>query len=281
MSNVSFESIGAIGYIFSDNLGRKQHRLILTDNKVKQDDRFNIASGEILTRDFNYIGTVLNINNGPIYWTCYTRESASRQRSKLRTLPMKFELTKAGMNYSNVILSSEAAYSCAACNNTGPGCNPVGDCMTTVPDPGECTAEMVAAQGSNFNNNFTVDLDEIRAIRDNFMNSYAKTKKYIDYYYKIGRVAGTYQTINPGTFQQHANVLTDVISSVRILRGNSEIIVINNQQRDRFLSMINYYKNVSSNAEFQQILQSIERDVNSYSNITRSHFLIKLQNDQQ
>lgn len=114
-------------------------------------------------------------------------------------------------------------------------------------------------------------------LRDNLMKNYNIGNKYIDYYYALSAfLQKSDYTIT--TLYKMISALPELNDSILKLLGNSSNneIIISEQLKNNVVSIINDLKLISSNADFQTILNELESDIIFLSNKTKSNLINEL-----
>jgi len=108
------------------------------------------------------------------------------------------------------------------------------------------------------------------AIRDNFLLKSEKGKEYVDFYYKI---SFCFQTLD--IYDEKEDELIDLVGKIRsksldYLVASDKDIIINNNDYTYLKDMIDDFKTVSDNEEYQYIFNKMESDLNFLKNKTKS-----------
>lgn len=134
--------------------------------------------------------------------------------------------------------------------------------------------------GSNEINNQqpdALDLTRERAFRDGFMKNSQKGKQYIEYYYKVSYVISVHRSIKASNLAEHISLGKNMIEAAELLQhGADNAIPITAALRDQCCAMIAYYKSLSPNAEYQDILRTVESDFRGYCGKTKAEILSTL-----
>jgi hypothetical protein len=120
------------------------------------------------------------------------------------------------------------------------------------------------------------DLDLHRRLRDDFLNNYSLGQKHIDYYYAISEFVLS-SDYNTSTFLKMIETLPSFNQSVnKLLNDNTSgtEILITEELRNDMESIINDFKLMSDNEDFQFILDDLKNDVKIMTNKSKNDLII-------
>ena len=273
LSNISLNEVAGISVWQSIEKGISSHRLyrLNKENILELDTKYSVNTGKLLNRDINYLAISVLKDNPNINWVAYSVTNENYRTSSLEK-PYIPDFTRLVINNSDVILSQASVMSCAgACPGAGSGCNPLGICESTIP-----TCLLTNLDAISKGRLAThLNLDIARNIRDNYMSKSTLGNQYISYYDKLSQVINNLDVrTSEKSLTDYWTMYNDLISIVETLKeGDSRKVVLNKEKKDRFLEMINYYRPISANKEYQTILTRIETDLKNISEKPKSEVL--------
>jgi hypothetical protein len=110
--------------------------------------------------------------------------------------------------------------------------------------------------------------------RDSFLVNYAVGRKYFQYYYKLSYVVRAYRPFTAGNFLQNLTFAKNIyLLANRLQFGQNTDIIVTSAFKSEATTMIDYYKTLSNNTEYNQILNSIKQDLILYENKPRSQVI--------
>lgn len=249
----------------------------------KKDKGINIANIEfILTyylEEYNSIKFHLNINNSfDFEKTSGYTDMEMFKTVKLFNISNNNKLTnRESINYE--IVNNMGSGVCAGCYTT----LVYGTCNEWL----ECRSDRICkvseiSNDNRFKSSFPlVDLmdnkENYYKLRDDFLNSSRTGKKFISYYYSLS----TYININLLNFSDYSlivSLLPDIDDAVnKILNGGEDEIIIDNEFKNKILSLISNLKSKSNDTYYQLILEDLKAEINNLSLKTKNAFKEELQ----
>lgn len=144
-----------------------------------------------------------------------------------------------------------------------------------------CRLATVKAEGEENNltdPNDSLSFDEAYYFRDSLMENYSILKKYINYYYKLSYIGNTFNILKNYNLADHVNMAYKVVNALRALKSSSHNpVIIDSSFQMLALSLIEDYRQASSNRNYQDMLDDITADLNHFSGKTRSQVLSEIQ----
>ena len=123
--------------------------------------------------------------------------------------------------------------------------------------------------------NALFDLDLHRKLKDDFLIHYSLGQKHIDYYYAISEFVLS-SDYNTSIFLKMIETLPSFNQSINKLLDENTVgteILITQELSNDMKSIINDFKQMSDNEDFQYILNDFENDVNIISNKSKSDLI--------
>jgi len=121
-----------------------------------------------------------------------------------------------------------------------------------------------------------IDLDLHRQFRDDFLANYSLGQKHIDYYYAVSEFV-LISDYNTSTFLDMIETLPSFNQSLNKLLNentNGSDILISQQLSADMKSILNDFKEMSSNQDFQYILDDFITDVDLMTDKTKDEFIL-------
>jgi hypothetical protein len=146
-----------------------------------------------------------------------------------------------------------------------------------------CSTLLILAKGIEtglLTHETAFDVDKAYAYRDGILKSSIVGKKYISYYYKISYLMSVYkdESVNLSNIANLVNLGSKLYESLnKLTQGNSSDIIISSSFKALANSVINDYKHLSGNTEFQAILADIQRDLDHFEGKTKVEVLSEIQ----
>lgn len=133
---------------------------------------------------------------------------------------------------------------------------------------------LAATLARNFSNLF-VDMKRMWNIRDGFLAKYELGRKYIKYYY----IGSLFVKLDNNALQTYSKLLPDLYRSIDLLlsQGNEDSVIVTSRMHQNINELIRIHKDVN-NSRFQEILNSIEKDINVFKGMKKSEFTGMLDN---
>jgi hypothetical protein len=125
-----------------------------------------------------------------------------------------------------------------------------------------------------------MDSEQAYAYRDGFMQSSAIGRKYINYYYKLSYLTSAYksQSINLSNIADLVSLGSELYTICnKMTLGNSSDIIISSSFKELANTIINDYKQISANGEFQAILADIQNDLDHFEGKTKEEVLSEIE----
>ena len=275
LEKIKMEDVEAVSIILFQGENSAKHVLFKRakenpSNFIVDDTYTTICDqNQVSATDISYIaGTALK-NYSSVNWVRYIDiEELSNMKPIVNNSEVNKNLKKIAINNATFLLSKKANPNCVAvCQIQAEG-----DCIH--PDPNSsrwdydqpCLLEKSIEKGKTVNKSSRIaqifELDNIRDIRDNYMVKTEKGKEYIDYYDKMTQVSEAFDVINVSNAYEHLIVAQELMGVMKTLvSGKKSEIVIDNEAKENYLKLINDYRKVTKNKEFQSMLNIFENDV--------------------
>lgn len=159
-------------------------------------------------------------------------------------------------------------------------CNPCGPCeLTTMSENG-----MVSNTYSKEFLKTYLNLDDYTKFRENFLKNVTIGRKYIRYYEALGYYLSSLKNYDSKLLINTASHLPIVHKIVKIISSNNSKdlneIVISEMEKEKFVNLLEEYKKLSKNNDFQKIISDIEKDMNHFSGKTKQELLVYLNTGQ-
>jgi hypothetical protein len=279
LTDVTLKNIAGISVWepIKDKISFHRFFRVTKENRLEEDPKYSVNTGGVLNRDINYLAINHLSNYKSINWVAY-RVDKKNLRVSSEGSPKILDFTKAVINNSNVVLTGGALMVCAAanppCPGAGDGCNPIGECMSWDGAPGGCILNSIE-KASNGRLSSNLGLEVARDIRDNFMSKSSVGKKYTESYEKLSQIIINIDTRESNKkLSDYWQMYTDITGIINTIKnGENGEVVVHQDEKTRFLEMIKYYRPISSNKEFQTILNQIEEDLNKLTLKKRTEVL--------
>lgn len=129
-------------------------------------------------------------------------------------------------------------------------------------------AENYSTEASYFNFSLSYDF------RDNFLNNYTAGQEYIEMYYELSEIV--LQHVSLALIIKTANILGDcniIMEKLLNPATYSNDIAITITQKNQLLDLINDYKLLSNDIDYQTKLTRIENDLNTFAGMTVSNLI--------
>jgi hypothetical protein len=136
-------------------------------------------------------------------------------------------------------------------------------------DPCVCPMRIISEHDSfpsTYESYFTFGPYE--ALRDSFLANYIIGQKYINYYYSLGYFLNFNNLISSSAVANTASVSPDaweITHKILNFPSDSSDILISSGAKERIINLIDFYKTLSSNTDYNNVLDDIKSDVNLYS----------------
>lgn len=113
-------------------------------------------------------------------------------------------------------------------------------------------------------------------IRDEILSLSTKGKQYIDFYYKLGYVFKVTETYT--NKKAEMTEIMDFIDNKAAFFSSASLsdVIYNQTEADTIKTLIISFKTVTSNIEYQQILSTLNTDLNNLTGKTKSDILLYL-----
>lgn len=278
LSNVSLDEVAGVSIWQSLGNGINSHKLyrLNSNNILELDPTYSVNTGKLINRDINYLSISVLKNNPNINWVAYSTTNENYSTSSLEK-PYIQDFTHVVINNSDVILTQATVMGCSTdgCPGAGGSCNPLGGCDSLIPNPGGGCLLTNLDINSKGRISSKLNLDIARDIRDNYMSKSTVGNRYINYYEKISQIVNSLDTrTTDKSLTDYMTMYNDLVSIIETLKeGSSADIVLDIEKKGRFLEMIEYYRPISKNKEFQTILNQIEIDLKNISEKPRKDVL--------
>lgn len=122
-----------------------------------------------------------------------------------------------------------------------------------------------------------LDFELMKRFRDDFLYTHQSTVKYVNLYYQFS--AFLVDKIDLQISLKTINILSDFNYSMeKLLNANaySNHIVVDNNLKTKLIDLVNDYRNLSNDIDYNTALNGIEQDIINYSNKTVSQVLSSL-----
>jgi hypothetical protein len=266
-TNVEFKNIVGISIWTSKGNNTTEHRLyrLNTSGKFELDKTFNSICNIVLKKDITYLATNVLKNEPSINWISYHSNNSNKARKTIAADSELKTFRQIVMDNADYILTGAAQSDCTPCGYSCPGgyCDSFNECQCSSATDCVKSDVITTAKSARIANNLSLDIS--REIRDNTLSKSQKGKDYIDYYYKISAISNAYDVVNVNNVYDHIALATDLIQVTNKFNSTSKEVIIDNDLKNGILEMVNSYKEVSKNKEFQNILKTIETDVKNLS----------------
>ncbi len=274
LDKIKMEDVEAVSVILSQGENSAKHLLFKrakeNPSNFTVDDTYTTIcdQNQVSATDISYIaGTVLK-NNSSVNWVRYINiEELSNMKPNVNNSEINKNLKKIVINNATFLLSKKANPNCVTiCSIQAEGNCVRPDNFSPYICEKDCLLEKSIEQGKTVNKSSRIaqifELDNIRNIRDNYMVKTEKGKEYIDYYDKMTQVSQAFDVINVSNVYEHLIVAQELMGVMKTLvSGKKNEIVIDNEAKDNYLELINDYRKVTKNKEFQSMLNMFETDV--------------------
>lgn len=264
LKNTTLSNVVGVSIWTSQEDGNTEHRLYRI-NEIHQfvlDARYNADCNTApLKKDINYLAATLLKKESEVNWVGYSK-IGSNMRKAASDSPILVQFSQAVVNNADFILGTDQVQ--MFCNTCGGGdegyCDTFDGCQWTCPTC--CITTNLNDISKKSRLAYTTDLSLARQIRDNLMSKYKKGKTYTAFYYKISQIATTFNVVNAQNATEHLTLAADLIEVAQKLQyGENNEVIIDKELQDKALSMIKSYRKISTNGEFQRILETIEKDI--------------------
>lgn len=276
--NISMENIEGISIFTQQSENLVQHTLYRKNiiKKLEIDNKYTSECGSLLKSDFWYLATSVLQKNNSLNWVDFLDMSQIKNTTNL-TSELDGKFTKMLLDNTDK-LSNVMGDGCAM-SPLGYPCGPSGGdryCASASPnDPfycqeGGCIAETTVNEGSKNNKSMriaqTLDLNNIRNFRDNYMVKTKKGREYVALYNKMSQIVRALDVINVDNAYEHLIVAQELVEAIdKVTSGKDNEIIIDNDAKEKYLQLISKYKNVTKNKEYQVMLKTFETDINNLS----------------
>jgi hypothetical protein len=132
-----------------------------------------------------------------------------------------------------------------------------------------CPEEKAVSLLANRPEQALIDFTLSYQFRDSFMNQYQFTRNYIGFYYSIGPIICENLTLpiaikTATTFNDFANCMNMLLNA----SDYADEVLINDELKFDLISLVNDYKSLSNEEYYQNVLSTVENDINTISNMT-------------
>jgi len=279
IKNPNIDNIIAISFFVSkDKNGLREHHLYTRNNN----DNFTLIKnytssvGNFELGDVNLLASTILKDAKNVKWTLYNRLSSSVQSiSSYQSDDFK----RAILNNADFIpyassITQQCTSFCVPYSNSG-ACDNNGNCYQDTGD-GTCLASDLNVKSTRAKIK-GLDIDFAHSFRDDVLSKTRKGNIYIDYYYKISRIATLNSAVSSDNLLEHINFAHKIYQTAqKFQEDSSNEIIIDEGTKNEFLNFIKYYKTLSNNKEYQQILSDLENDFKDLSGKTRAKVITYL-----
>jgi hypothetical protein len=149
--------------------------------------------------------------------------------------------------------------------------------------PPICPLAAINAKGIEaniFTEETDFSLETGHSFRDDFMRSTAMGRKYVSYYYKLGYLIGVYkaEAVNLSNIADLINLGSGLYEiRNKLVSGIESDIIVTSSFRTLANSIIENYRSISHNAEFQSILTDIQNDLTNFEGMNRAQVLAEIE----
>jgi hypothetical protein len=239
---------------------------------------FDLKTKTILTDDIIFIQQQLN----KIQYTPHHHAIVnSAEQFKIKKTASDLNLKTVSKMISNEPGQEIAGRCSAPCKDTDCGC----DVFSTTPeqycDPCICLMremEQESAVVSNFAKPHLsryLNLDYYRRFREDFLSQYPIGRTYINYYRAAGHYLSSVDKFDAKVMIETVKILPDVYNSIDVLmeKDSNDKIFITKSQKNNIKNLINLYKGLSNNVDYQTLLTHAEKDVEKFSGLTKKDII--------
>jgi hypothetical protein len=275
IKNPNIDNIIAISFFVSkDKNGLREHHLYTRNNNdnFTLNENYTSSVGNFELGDVNLLASTILKDAKNVKWALYNRLNI-----KSNTSAQNDDFKKTILNNADFIpyassITSPCGSVCAV-NGSG-NCDANGLCSSG--GGGGCLASdlntkslRVRAKG--------LDMDFAHNFRDDVLSKTRKGNIYIDYYYKISKIATLNSAVSSDNLLEHINFAHKIYQTAqKFQEDSSNEIIIDEDTKNEFLNFIKYYKTLSNNKEYQQILSDLENDFKDLSGKTRAKVITYL-----
>ncbi len=285
------EDVEAVSIILFQGENSAQHLLFKrakeNPNNFTIDDTYTTIcdQNQVSTTDISYIaGTVLK-NNSSVNWVRYIDiEELSNIKPKVNNSEVSKNLKKIAINNATFLLSKKANPNCVyTCQIQAEGECVRPDAFSPYTcDNGTCLLEKSIEEVRMVNKSSRIaqvfELDDIRDIRDNYMVKTKRGREYVDYYDKMTQVSQAFNVITLSNAYEHLIVAQELMGVMKTLvSGKKSEIVIDNEAKEKYLELINDYRKVTKNKEFQSMLNIFESDIKNLTSKSKESVMKYIQ----
>jgi hypothetical protein len=188
------------------------------------------------------------------------------------TIPPSGQGGQPGWNYCSTCgISYDPYFACVDEDGAGVTCKSI---------EGDCGKEELIIKAAEYELNDSLPSSQIAYnYRDSVMTNFERGRRYTNFYYRISRVMVKKSTLNINNIVQHFNFAKDVFTVAQVLfYGDLNDIPISTGFKNDALALINYYRNIETESSFQDVLNEIEGDLNSYCGKTNTYIYEQLDN---
>lgn len=274
---IKLDDIKSFSIIYPLNDKVNRHELYRLDGKnnfqLVQEYTDNV--GILLMNDFRYIATEMLPNSKII--SIVTLKSKNYNIATRIYAPMPF--SEKVIDNAHFLMNN---YGECATNCFGSGWCEVGPVDVPGTCHGMCPMEEVSSQIQEKNLRVSASLSKEKAyqIRDEVLVKSKKGKKYKEYYYKIAQISNRFKTVNSRSLRSHMEVATILINAADVLEnGRDSDKVISLSSAEKISSLLRNYRSVSKNAEYQDILNDIDSDLQFVTDKSKKEVLKFMQNE--
>jgi hypothetical protein len=273
IENPNIKDINAISYFVSkNNDGFREHHLYVRNsgNNFILNKSYTSKVGTFELGDVNLLALTVLKNSKNIKWVLY-----NGLNSNIKPQIQSSEFKKAIFNNAEFIpYAASMANRCTSnCTpfDAGGNCGSDGNCYADM-EGGGCLATDINSKGAKIKQGLNIGF--ARTFRDDFLSKTKKGKVYTDNYYKISKISTLNNAINSGNLLDHINFANKIFAiSQKLQNGDSNEIILDKDTKTELLRFVKYYKTLSKNKEYQQLLIDLEDDFDDLSNKSKAKVL--------
>jgi len=277
LSNIDFTSIKAITFFINGADGVLTQRFfsVASNNATEEDATYSETCTHFYLNDLDMM-TYLKFPS-TIGWALFQHTTNGVNNPTTYDDYDNFGVTI--INAVDKILVAGGEGGCQTCGGEDGHCDDTGDeggqncggCMITNLNPWGIEKSLIQ-------DGEVINADAAHDFKNNFLQNTSKGQQYIGYYYRLSLIIQLFKTVNVSNFIHHFSVAHDLLNCAHILQygENSEIPISSSLKAD-LLDMIDSYRSVTQNAEYQEMLTQIASDVNRFAGMNRADILSEIQ----
>lgn len=265
--------------------GKLKHSLFLSESgNFKKVDSFDLYAKSIITDNITYLFNEVSglADNLCCYYVVMRKKEVLHK--SIDELGLK-ATTAIYKNNTKEVPGASSGDCDSPCNDNGCECE-VWNLEEQLWDCEECICQMIVISSdsvtlANYSTNYIntyFDDNLYYTFRDSFMLNYTIGEKYVDYYYTLGSFLESSGEVTPTMMIQTASKMPTLYNVVNNLLypSSNNTIVVTTETKNHLLSLIDIYDDLSSNTDYQWILEDITNDINLFHNKTYSEIMSML-----